>query len=103
MKDYYIKADEISSILDRKICTGYKIIRELNAELQAKGYRTVQARVPREYFYERYGISERWGVIDGEGYRWFSRCCLVCNSDRAWVYQDGLDKMAEYLRGFKNE
>ena len=64
MKDYYIKADEISSILDRKICTGYKIIRELNAELQAKGYRTVQARVPREYFYERYGISERWGVIN---------------------------------------
>lgn len=64
MKDYYIKADEISSILDRKICTGYKIIRELNAELQAKGYRTVQARVPREYFYERYGISERWEVID---------------------------------------
>ena len=59
MKDYYIKADEISTILDRKICTGYKIIRELNAELQAKGYRTVQARVPREYFYERYGISER--------------------------------------------
>ena len=36
----------------------YKIIRQLNAELQAAGYLTVAGRVSRKYFEERiYGYT----------------------------------------------
>lgn len=59
MKSYYIRAEEISEILDRKIGTGYKVIRELNKELKEQGFRVVQGRVPRVYFEERYGIKRR--------------------------------------------
>ena len=37
----------------------YKIIKQLNEELEAKGYITITGRVNREYFNERVYSSER--------------------------------------------
>lgn len=41
----------------------YKIIRQLNAELAAKGFLTFSGRVPRKYLAERcYGLTEGGAV-----------------------------------------
>lgn len=45
-------------ILDVKETKAYKIIKELNQELEKKGYITVAGRVPRKYFFERCGVVE---------------------------------------------
>ncbi|MBC2576552.1 DNA-binding protein [Peptostreptococcus canis] len=57
-ENYYITAQEIASITGRKEGYGYKVIRELNKELEEKGYRIVGGRTPRQYFNERYGIGD---------------------------------------------
>ena len=41
----------------------YKIIRELNKELKAAGFRTIQGRIHRGYLLERYAVSTR-SLID---------------------------------------
>lgn len=53
MKEYFIRAEEVCRILGVAMSTAYKIIRELNLELQQKGYKTVSGQVSRKYFYER--------------------------------------------------
>lgn len=58
MNEYFITAKEAASILRLGERTGYKILQELNEELKAKGYLTVQGRCPKKYFYERMGIVE---------------------------------------------
>lgn len=48
--------------------TAYAVIRELNAELEAKGYRTVRGRVSEGYFDRRYfggNEVERGDECDG--------------------------------------
>ena len=44
----------------------YKIIRQLNAELAAKGFLTFSGRVPRKYLSERcYGLTEGGAILEG--------------------------------------
>lgn len=50
-----MKANEIAETLGVKESTARKIIQRLNRELREKGYITVNGRVSREYFKERYG------------------------------------------------
>lgn len=45
-----IDANGIVELMGVSKATAYKIIRQLNAELQANGCRIVQGRVSREYF-----------------------------------------------------
>lgn len=47
-------ADDIAEILSVSRPTAYRIIRQLNEELQKRGYRIVSGRVPRRFFEERY-------------------------------------------------
>lgn len=49
-----VNAEEISQTMGVSKATAYKIIRQLNAEMQAAGCRTVQGRVSREYFEKKY-------------------------------------------------
>ncbi len=54
----YVTAKETAEMLG--VSTGYacKIIRGLNEELKAKGYRTICGKVPTEYFEEKfYGLT----------------------------------------------
>lgn len=55
MKHYYTKEDvkEILGVKDRK---AYEIIRQLNGELNEKGFITVQGKVLKKYFNERLNI-----------------------------------------------
>lgn len=61
MATQYIRADEVAEILQVSERQGYKVIKQLNEELQAKGYLTLAGRCPRKYFEER-----TYGIVSGE-------------------------------------
>ena len=58
-----IRAKEIAEILDVSEGYAYRLIRELNKELQKQGFRTISGRVSRSYFEEkmRYKKSSQKG------------------------------------------
>lgn len=63
MQKQFLTAAEVAEMCSVSISTGYKVIRELNAELSKKGYLTFSGRVPAKYLQERiYG-----GDPDGSG------------------------------------
>lgn len=49
----FLNAKDISEIMTISKSMAYKIIRQLNDELQKKGYITLSGKVPRKYFEER--------------------------------------------------
>ena len=53
-----INAKEVSEIMECSEGHAYGVIRQLNQELQAKGFIVRAGRVPRKYFFERVGIEE---------------------------------------------
>lgn len=56
----FMRADEVAEEFDVSKAYAYKIIRQLNDELSAKGFITVAGRVSRQYFSERiYGAERR--------------------------------------------
>ena len=55
----FVRANDIVEDLDVSIPFAYKIIRELNAELRAKGYMTVAGRVSKQFYEEKfYGVAQ---------------------------------------------
>ena len=53
-----LMAKDIAEICNVSESTGYKIIKQLNEELKAKGFLTFKGRVSRAYFMEKmYGMS----------------------------------------------
>ena len=59
MDSKIIRAEEVAKELDVSVPYAYKIIKQLNDELKAKGYITVSGRVNRQYFNERLYGAER--------------------------------------------
>ena len=56
----FIKASEIAEELQISQPLAYRMIREWNEQLRAKGYTTIQGRVSRQYFEEQiYGPADR--------------------------------------------
>ena len=54
----FVRVDEIAKALDVSRPTAYRLIKEMNDELQVKGFMTVAGRVSRKYYEERfYGIT----------------------------------------------
>lgn len=53
----YLDASELMKVIPVGKTQAYEIIRELNAELRAKNYRTVRGKIPARYVLERFGIS----------------------------------------------
>lgn len=51
--EHFMRVEDVSKELGVSASYAYKIIRQLNRELQAKGILTVAGRVSRTYFYER--------------------------------------------------
>ena len=49
----FIKASEIAEELQISQPLAYRMIREWNEQLRAKGYTTIQGRVSRQYFEEQ--------------------------------------------------
>lgn len=54
MSSQFLRADEVAEILDVSPSFAYKLIRELNMELDAKGFITIPGRISSKYFYERF-------------------------------------------------
>ena len=62
MKNRFICAEEVAQELSVSKPYAYKLIRQLNEELKAKGFITISGRVNRQYFYERlYGAGNPQG------------------------------------------
>ena len=52
-QSFYIKADEVAMVMDVSRAYAYRIIKQLNEELQEKGALVIEGRTNREYFYQR--------------------------------------------------
>ena len=50
----YITADEVAELLGVSRGYAYKVIRGLNDELKAKGFRVISGKVPRKFFQEKF-------------------------------------------------
>ncbi|MDY4838743.1 MAG: DNA-binding protein [Lachnospiraceae bacterium] len=50
----FISAQEVADMLGISKSKAYRIVRELNEELEAKGFITVAGRVSRKFFEEKY-------------------------------------------------
>lgn len=50
----FLFEQDIEKILNISRASAYRVIKELNAELQKQGYLTVAGRIPTKYFYQRY-------------------------------------------------
>jgi len=50
----YYDVEDVQVLLGISSSKAYKIIRELNDQLKAKGYIVVMGRVPRRYFNEKF-------------------------------------------------
>lgn len=59
----FIRADEVAEELDVSKSYAYKVIKQLNDELSAKGYITVAGRISRQYFNERVYGAERFLLL----------------------------------------
>lgn len=58
MENKFIRVDEVAKELDVSTSYAYKLIRQLNNELKAKGFVVIAGRVNRQYFNERlYGAE----------------------------------------------
>ena len=53
----YLTAKEVRQMLDVSEYMAYKIVRDLNKELSAKGYIILKGRIPKSYLFERLGIG----------------------------------------------
>ena len=49
-----LKAKDVAEILGICMNKAYEVIRQLNRELEEKGYMVVEHRVPRKYLLERF-------------------------------------------------
>ena len=59
MENKFIRADDVARELDVSKPYAYKLIRQINEQLKAKGFVTIAGRVNRQYFYERlYGAGK---------------------------------------------
>lgn len=54
MKKEYIDAKELSQLLGISKSRAYRIIRQLNDELDEKGFIVIAGRVPTKYFEQRW-------------------------------------------------
>lgn len=65
MENKFIRVDEVAKELDVSKPYAYKLIRQLNEELKAKGFITIAGRVNRQFFNERLYGAERNDVNAG--------------------------------------
>ena len=56
-QDYYITAKQVQEICGVSQTKSYSIIRELNEELEKKGYITIRGKVIKSYFLKKIGVG----------------------------------------------
>lgn len=58
MEKQCITVKEVMALWDLKESAAYRLIRECNAELKSKGCLTVAGKCPRQFFYQKMGLTE---------------------------------------------
>ena len=58
----YYTAAEVAEMLGVSLGKSYRILRQLNEQLDAKGYLTIPGKVPAEYFREKWYGAEKDGA-----------------------------------------
>lgn len=58
----FITAEEVAKELNISKPFAYKIVRQMNDELNKKGYITIAGRVSRQYFSEKF-----YGLVQAQG------------------------------------
>ena len=66
MANPFMRAEEVAKELGISKSFAYKLIRQLNQELKAKGFLTISGRINRDYFQERLYLMQK-GVKDSVG------------------------------------
>lgn len=51
--DIFIKASEVAAVMNVSRAYAYRIVKQLNEELAAKGMLTIDGRTNRRYFFEK--------------------------------------------------
>lgn len=79
VKEAFIDAGEISQMLGIGMTKAYAIIKEYNAELEAKGYFTMRGKCPRKYFEQKiYGYEDYYNPI-------MSRSVTGARLQKKWI------------------
>lgn len=59
MQKIFMSVEEVAEELDVSVSFAYKIIRSMNKELSDAGYYTIQGKIDRRFFHEKfYGTNE---------------------------------------------
>lgn len=54
----FVRANEVAADLEVSVPQAYRLIRQMNQELEEQGYMTISGRVSRKYYVERfYGFA----------------------------------------------
>lgn len=55
----FLRAEEVAAIMEVSVPYAYKLIREMNRELERKGCFTIAGRIDRKFFFDHfYGSRE---------------------------------------------
>ena len=57
MESKYYKVTDVMALLECSRSFAYKVIREANKELKAKGYVVMDGRIPKSYLDKRLGLE----------------------------------------------
>lgn len=78
VEQYFLRAEDVAGMLQCSVSKAHKLMAQWNKELAARGFVTMQGRVPRRYAIDRLGIEARafeengknpGGVVDLESRR----------------------------------
>jgi len=61
-EQYFLRAPDVADMVQCSISKAHKMMAQWNRELAARGYTTMQGRVPRRYAIDRLGIEARAGA-----------------------------------------
>ena len=64
MENRFIRAEDVAQELNVSKPYAYKLIRQLNEELKAKGFITIAGRVNRQYFLQKALWSRKGGNVN---------------------------------------
>lgn len=53
MENTFLKAEQVATVLGVSKSYAYRVIKDLNNQLKAKGYLTISGRVSKKYFMEK--------------------------------------------------
>ena len=79
MKNRFICAEEVAQELSVSKPYAYKLIRQLNEELKAKGFITISGRVNRQYFMK--GSTEQERGMNNAGIQKREQWNMVCDGE----------------------